>query len=210
MGKQVNKRALAEILGLSERTLTTYQKDGLPVKKQAARRGDENLYDTADVIAWIVDKARAEIIGAAGDSEYIDFERERARLTRAQADKTELEVETLKKRLVKAEDVVSAWQLKVASSRAKLLAMPSKLSSVVISCTDLVEVEHTIKTVVYEALTELSGTGLPTDETVFNSPDLESDGGSVGAAAKPNSEPVGGRVPDVKRGGKRGAGTLAN
>jgi phage terminase Nu1 subunit (DNA packaging protein) len=55
-GKQVNKSQLAEILGITERALTTWQEEGLPFERREAV-GLENLYHTGDVIRWI--EARA-------------------------------------------------------------------------------------------------------------------------------------------------------
>lgn len=63
MGKTVNKRELADILGKSERTLTDWQASaGLPVEERGAR-GEENAYDTEKVIAWYVQRelARANV-----------------------------------------------------------------------------------------------------------------------------------------------------
>lgn len=51
----VNKRGLADVLGVSERTLTEWQKDGLPISVKA-ERGGENQYDTTQAIKWMVDK----------------------------------------------------------------------------------------------------------------------------------------------------------
>lgn len=47
----VNKKELSSIFGVSERTLTQWQKQGLPVEKQGGR-GQSNTYETVDVIKW--------------------------------------------------------------------------------------------------------------------------------------------------------------
>src|SRR5690606_41959639 len=57
MGKRVNKRELAEIFGVSERSFTEYQKDtSFPIAK-AGGRGQSNEYDTQDVHEWLMARA---------------------------------------------------------------------------------------------------------------------------------------------------------
>ena len=51
----VNKKKLAEALEKSERTITEWQKEGLPVKTSGSR-GNENEYDLLDVIEWFFDR----------------------------------------------------------------------------------------------------------------------------------------------------------
>ena len=56
MGKSVNKSELAEIFGVSERTLTEWQNDSdLPIKTKGAR-GQANEYDTEAVITWFAQR----------------------------------------------------------------------------------------------------------------------------------------------------------
>ena len=58
MGKEVNKKELSEILGFDERSLTEWQHEDppLPIKQRGERRGQANKYDTADAIAWYVQR----------------------------------------------------------------------------------------------------------------------------------------------------------
>jgi phage terminase Nu1 subunit (DNA packaging protein) len=52
MGKLVNQAELSEILGVSDVTLWTWGKEGLPIARSAELRGLAHEYDTADVIRW--------------------------------------------------------------------------------------------------------------------------------------------------------------
>ena len=52
----VNKRQLSEILGVSERSLTDWQKEGLPVASYADNRGQANEYESSEVIRWMVQR----------------------------------------------------------------------------------------------------------------------------------------------------------
>ena len=60
-GKLVCKSELAELFGISERTVTTYQKNGLPIENDGAR-GGQNSYNTRDVIEWFVEFRVAKLI----------------------------------------------------------------------------------------------------------------------------------------------------
>ncbi|MFL1405386.1 terminase small subunit [Marinobacter sp. M1N3S26] len=80
MGKRVNKRELAEIFGISERSFTAYQKDpSFPVARSGGR-GQANEYDTQDVHEWLVSRA---VNGARHESA-------RERLERIKGDREEL------------------------------------------------------------------------------------------------------------------------
>ena len=79
MGKVVNKAELSEILGVSQRTLTTWQEEpGFPIVELAETRGLENSYDTAAVVQWYVlrevskssetDKTRRRLLAAQAEA----------------------------------------------------------------------------------------------------------------------------------------------
>jgi hypothetical protein len=57
--------------------------------------------------------------------------------------------------------VILAWQGQVANARAKFLALPPKVASQVLGMESYVEVEHAIREIIYEALDELAGDGVP-------------------------------------------------
>ena len=57
--------------------------------------------------------------------------------------------------------VILAWQGQVANARAKLLALPPKVTSQVLGMESYVETEHTIRDIIYEALDELAAGGVP-------------------------------------------------
>lgn len=73
----VNQRQLSEVLGVSQVTLTEWQRQGLPMNAREAN-GLENEYDTAKVIAWMIqrDLARAQSHSARERLDRIRAERE--------------------------------------------------------------------------------------------------------------------------------------
>lgn len=62
---RVNKRQLSEYFGISERTLTDYQKDSTFPIIQASGRGGSNEYDTVEVFNWLMDRAKNAAAAAA-------------------------------------------------------------------------------------------------------------------------------------------------
>lgn len=70
MGMRVNKKQLAEIFGISERSFTEYQKDPSFPIVESGGRGSSNVYDTAQVFDWL--KSRAEGQGQETAKERLD------------------------------------------------------------------------------------------------------------------------------------------
>ena len=80
----------------------------------------------------------------------------KTRLTSAQADKAEMEVQVLSSSLIKAEDVRTSWTEFVSNVRAKLLNLPAKMAHQVIGLDHYAEAEELLTNEIYEALNELS------------------------------------------------------
>lgn len=90
MGKKINKTELAAMLGVTQKTITSYQSQGLPF--QSNERGKSNIYDTEEVIKWFIDREIARRYGDPGQAtEKLDREYEQARYSKAQADGKEIE-----------------------------------------------------------------------------------------------------------------------
>ena len=157
----VNKRALAEIFGISERTLTELQREGLPIQTVADRRGQANLYDTAEVHRWLLARAAGPVAGADGSPLRLDVER--ARLTHHQANLAEIEEATMRRELIPAEDVAREWADMVGRARAKLLGLPPRLAAHAMTCATVREAEEFARAEVYAALSELAET--PDDDS---------------------------------------------
>jgi len=119
MGKLVNKRELALILGVSERSLTEWQRNGLPIALDAGR-GASNQYDTANVIAWMIAR---ELAGAAKETN-------RERLDRLQGDKIEMDLAKARGVLVPIEEVEPAIAQFVLDAVAVLEGLPEKYAPI--------------------------------------------------------------------------------
>lgn len=124
----ITKRQAAYLLEVDERTLTRWQEradDPMPVKARG-KRGQPNLYDPRELLRW---KVRQELgrLTVDDDGQVIDYEKERARLTKEQADNTALRNAQLRRSL--APIAALEWALGRAGAQisAILDAIPLKV-----------------------------------------------------------------------------------
>lgn len=208
MGILVNKRKLSEIVGVSERSLTEWQKEGLPVSEKNKWRGASNFYDTEEVVKWMVARG-------AGRKSGSDLEGERVRLTKSQADKTELEVEVLRGNLIATEEVELLWSNLVLNFRGRILGIASKLAVQLVG-KKTSEIEKILKNAHVEALIELSenveskpneSKSITTTEAISEQSDAKSTGKAKAAAGNKNKR-VGKPKPKTKQRVKRGTRRL--
>lgn len=108
---RVTKAQLAEIVGRDERTLSRWQKQGMPVLEVGLGRGNENEYDTVAVIGWI--QQQAELKG--------EKESARDRLDRVRGDREELALAKDLGELVLAEDLIQSFEAMVTEAKVELL-----------------------------------------------------------------------------------------
>lgn len=146
----VSQAKLAEIIGYSQQAIQLWQKDedsGFPIESQG-KRGSANQYDSAKVIAWLVER---EVSKYRGDMPA----RERKDLALAQ--KTERENAVAEGALLYAEDAERAWVQHIVSAKSRLESMPKRVAQRVARETTPAECEKIIADVVSETLTELAG-----------------------------------------------------
>ena len=149
------QRECAEHLGLSVKSISVLIKKGvLPSKKG---RSPLDL----DVCRHAYISYLRKLSGYHKTSGSGDIAEEKTRLTKAQADKAELEVSELEGKLIPAQLVQETWVDFVANVRAKLLGLPSRLAHQMIATDDYAEAEKLLKDCVFDALNELSQNGIP-------------------------------------------------
>src|SRR4051812_230328 len=112
MAYLVNQQGLAEILGVNRKTLTMWQREGLPIARETPN-GFGNEYDVPMVVAWTIERAKAK--GT--------FESEGDRLYRLQADKLEIELAEMRHRLIPVVELVPTWRALQANAAKVLGAM---------------------------------------------------------------------------------------
>ncbi len=86
----------------------------------------------------------------------IDYREEKAKLTQAQAEKARLEVNHLKGKLHKSEDVERITSDMLMRFKARITSMPSKIAGFLLGKQEITEVEAILKRHCNEALNELA------------------------------------------------------
>lgn len=174
----VNKKQLAEILGLSEETLTQYQKDGtFPIlHKRRGRAGSD--YETADVIAWLERRRVGHMIG---NQDAIDIEEGKRRKIAAEAGLAELELLKEQGKVVEIDRIAEEVGEQLSNFRAKMLSIPSKVAGQVYTAKDIKEIKGILDDAIFEALNEISGFG--SDSSVGESEEGSEDAVSQEAEA---------------------------
>lgn len=155
----VNKNQLSDVVGKSERTLTQWQDDGMPIVSVGGR-GMDNQYDTARVIEWIVQRALAGKT-VMPPKELKDFYEARLR---------EMDVAERAGLLVSAEDIAPLWEGAVLAARTDLLGMGPRLKAVLDARYGIDVSMEIIESEIHHALTKLSekpvAVDVEDDETV--------------------------------------------
>jgi phage terminase Nu1 subunit (DNA packaging protein) len=185
--------SLAKLLNLTERRVQQLAKEGVIPR---AERGKYELAGAVrGYIAYLQERAEGRQV------ETRDAHAERTRLIKAQADKTELEVDERKGALIPAERVIEAWEQLVSAFRARVLALPSKLVPRLASLNAVTQIQEVIAAGVREALEELARFELAGAATAG---DPQSGTGRA-TPAEAEREPVGGRPSAAQRRGQRRA-----
>jgi len=180
---------IARLLNVSERRVQQLAKDGIIPKPSHGK------YDLIPCVQAYI-KYLQNCLNTGHHT--IHSQLETARFLRAKADKTEMEVGSLKGTLIPADTIEKIWCAMLAAFRAKMLALPSKATQLIAPCKDSHEIREVLTSQVHEALSELAQYEperfIPTDTQV-------PDGSQT--AAEADGEPMGGQTPETKLGGKR-------
>lgn len=142
---------LEEALDLTKQRIGQLVEEGVIVK---ASRGKYQLRDSLlNYIRFLRDRSQAR----GGDSVGAeDYEKHRARLYSAKADKAIIEADLMKGKVHEAELVEDIWDGMIANAKTKLLALPSKAAPQIQGVEQITEIKSILETIVFEALQELS------------------------------------------------------
>lgn len=111
----VNKKTIAEIFGVTERTVTDWEQAGLPIESRPGR-GISNEYDSVKCIDW-----RCRRI-MSGERQLTARERK----DEAQARLYELELAQKSEQFVSNEDIAWVLETLITTARDHLLSAPRK------------------------------------------------------------------------------------
>lgn len=150
---RVNKFVLSDVLGVSEASLSEWQKEDppLPIAVQAKRRGQSHVYDTSVVIEWLMQR-RVRKAGAVSP---------RDRLYERQAEESALRIAEKRGKLIDVEQLEPMLLDAFTACRARLLEIPD---AVVVSLADqqidTQQVFAVVSELVWSALGELARSDL--------------------------------------------------
>lgn len=115
-----NKTQLADVHGVTDRTLTDWAKAGMPVRAVGGRgRGHENQYDTATTIEWRIQRAV---------SGY-QVESAKERKDRLEGDRIELMLAREAGLLVAVEEIEPLWAQAILAAKSDLMEGVYRLKS---------------------------------------------------------------------------------
>jgi phage terminase Nu1 subunit (DNA packaging protein) len=174
MGKRVNQTELAAILGVSDVTLWEWQKDGMPIVERG-ERGQANVYDTSEVIAWKIER---EVQKVRAESPQDELNKAKTQLIR-------LQIAEKEKDLVAIAEVKPAILRMIMASRQKLLQLPARLAHELEAAVGVENKRVLLEERIDEALRELAAYE-PSGEPGAGG------GEGVGAAVADVGRPVGG------------------
>jgi phage terminase Nu1 subunit (DNA packaging protein) len=185
---KVSVQVIARLLMISERRVQQLANEGVIPRTETRR------YNLEESVQAYIQFLQGKNVGRGMADEQIDFHEEKARLTKIQADKAQLELDEMARSLVKAEDVSREWYNAVTDCKGRLLSIPSKAAPIVAAETSAGACKKIIDDLVYEALEELGSYGNTEREEV----DTEGDD-SVEAATEADGEQLGGSKPKARR-----------
>jgi phage terminase Nu1 subunit (DNA packaging protein) len=144
----VNRTQLAEIFDVTQKTISDWEKEGMPCEeKNTTRKG--NKYDTKKCIDWRYDK-----LYGRGNHD-IDYNEERARKTKEEADKLERERLRDEGETLNTHAVIEWVKSGDQKVRTKLLSIPSRCAPLVVG-QKVAETENILEGIIHETLQELS------------------------------------------------------
>jgi len=155
VSETITFKQAAALRGVTVRRLQQIEKEDNPPTRLV-----DTSFDATKFGGWLISQTSAE---------GFDYNEERARLTKFQADEKQLQVRVLEGDLVPSDQVVEMLETVISNARAKLLNLPVKAAQVALAATDLKEIEREIKELVYEALSELSDGNFEHTEKIGNS-----------------------------------------
>lgn len=145
--KLYDAKAVARFLDVSERRVRQLRDEKVIAETRPG------LYDLTETNHRYINYLRKR---NPESDEVIDYNTERAKLVRAKRKNEEYELQIKENQLHPAEDIEHVMTDMLMNFKARLMAIPSKLSPVLCKKTDKAEIFKLLKEHIDEALTELS------------------------------------------------------
>lgn len=150
----LTKKQVMELFNVEARTLQRWQTDkDDPLPYEAGGKGKPNSYPLKAIFEWGI-RRRLRNLNNAADGNVYDYQAERARLTKLQADHENLKVKEKAQDLIPADMVSEALTEVCTNIKTKMLSLPTKMAPKVAGSNQR-EVQALLEEQVREALTEL-------------------------------------------------------
>lgn len=146
----VEVAVLAKLFSLTTVRVQQLASQGVVIK---AARGRYDLW--ASIRNYIKFLQERKVNQWSGEGEQDGYTQHRARLTKAKADKAEVEAALIKGTAHDAQAVAAVWTDMIGNARAKMLALPTKLAAQLEGMT-IAERKEAIQAAVSQVLNELS------------------------------------------------------
>lgn len=146
----MNSKELSQLTGISDRTIRDWQ------AKEIVPKPDRDNLPLSEYIKAIVSHLKQQAEEAKNkEADEGELYQEKVRLTRAQADKVELEIAEKEGDLVNAREIILAWSKYILACRSRMLGMPAKLAYELAGVSVPTLVEEILREAIDEALEEL-------------------------------------------------------
>lgn len=146
MQESVSQIELAEILGVTPKSVRAWERQGMPVQEKG-RRGVASKYSVAACIAWRLERVEAQ---ARARPDPTEIDEARARKVAAEAALAEIELAKARGEVVRLDDMSRAVGEALATTRARLLQVGAKCAPQA----DLQPDEATLRALLDDALHE--------------------------------------------------------
>lgn len=170
---------IAKLLDMTPRRVQQLANEGIIPKPK-----DRGQYEVVPCVVRYIKHIKAMLSGNAGD-----LMTEKARLTRAQAEKTEIEISRLNGVLIPLADAERGWSAMVGAFRGKAVTIPPRAAPLLVGREES-EIERILTDMIFEALAELAD-WKPDDDEEESTERAGQGGADCSTAAEDPSEPVG-------------------
>lgn len=160
---------IARLTGIPDRTIRHWQLQGIVPKSP----------EMIDALKAIIVHYQKSLESSSRKENKGALYEEEVRLTKARADKVELEVAEKEGILIKTDEVVKVWSDYILACRAKMLSIPAKLAYELAGEDNPLAVEGILREVIDQSLGELAEEAFVKGATTTNS-----DGDGVSPAAE--------------------------
>lgn len=171
----VSKKELSEILGVTDRTITNWEQEGLPIHAKGGK-GKPTTYETKDVVDWrISTQINAFLEGNEEASKSLGVLKIKAQLKKldASGDREVLRLKKEQSQLIHKEEVEAAWAEIVLKFRSAVLSYASRVAPDIINISDVPTAINVLDKNMCFVLETLSK--LPEYENTVELPDVDID-----------------------------------